>query len=147
MVAVLLSDGADVNQTDNYGQKPIDVALNQEIKDMLIAHAAKVVVEEDDEEEDVDEVFGDEEGEEDGETDPETAHHNIDFIQAAKNGDLTTVQSLVDKVKINSKDGTGCTALNNAATYGHLDVVQFLLARKDVDVNLASVRLKVVSIF
>ena len=113
---------------------------------MLIAHAAKVVVEEDDEE-DVDEVYGDEEGVIDEETDPEAVQHNIDFIQAAKNGDLTTVQSLIDKVNINSKDGTGCTALNNAATYGHLDVVKFLVAKNDVDVNLASVRLKDVSFF
>ena len=70
-----------------------------------------------------------------------------DFRIAAENGELNKVQSLVDKVNVNSKDESGYTALNNAATKGQLDVVKFLVARKDVDVNLASVRLKVVSIF
>ena len=63
-----------------------------------------------------------------------------DFIKAADKGDLNTVQSLVDKVNINSKNGEGFTALFNAAWKGRLDVVRFLLARQDVDVNLASVR-------
>ena len=65
-----------------------------------------------------------------------------DFIKAAERGDLNTVQSLVDKVNVNSKDGQGRTALWNAAYTGHLDVVKFLVARKDVDVNLADVRTK-----
>ena len=65
-----------------------------------------------------------------------------DFIDAANKGDLNTVQSLVDKVNVNSKGSDGCTALWNAAFAGHLDVVKFLVARKDVDVNLASVRTK-----
>ena len=67
------------------------------------------------------------------------------FISAAKNGDLNTVQSLVEEVNINRKDGGsalwhGHSALWYAASEGHLDVVKFLVARKDVDVNLASVR-------
>ena len=65
---------------------------------------------------------------------------SVDFIKAAGNGDLNTVQSLVDKVNVNSKDGDGRTALWKAAFGGHLDVVRFLVARKDVDVNLANVR-------
>ena len=65
-----------------------------------------------------------------------------DFIKAAEDGDLNTVQSLVDKVNVNSKESDGCTALNNAAFKGRLDVVKFLVARKDVDVNLADVRTK-----
>ena len=65
---------------------------------------------------------------------------SVDFINAAENGDLNTVQSLVDKVNVNSKDGDGRTALWKAAFGGHLDVVRFLVARKDVDVNLANVR-------
>ena len=64
------------------------------------------------------------------------------FIKAADKGDLKAVQSLVDKVNVNSKDSDGRTALWNAALRGHLDVVKFLVARKDVDVNLASVRTK-----
>ena len=67
---------------------------------------------------------------------------SVDFINAAENGDLNTVQSLVDKVNVNSKDEGGYTALYNAAFGGHLDVVRFLVARKDVDVNLADVRSK-----
>ena len=61
------------------------------------------------------------------------------FINAAQNGDLNTVQSLVEEVNINSKDERGYTALNAAATNKRLDVVRFLVARKDVDVNLESV--------
>ena len=63
-----------------------------------------------------------------------------DFINAAGKGDLNTVQSLVDKVNINSKNGNGHTALYKSAEKGHLDVVRFLVARLDVDVNLADVR-------
>ena len=41
VVSLLLSHGADVTQTTKYGKKPIDVADNQKIKDMLIAHTNK----------------------------------------------------------------------------------------------------------
>ena len=59
-----------------------------------------------------------------------------DFIEAADIGDLITVQSLVDKVSINSKKN-GATALYKAVSKGNLDVVQFLVARPDIDVNMA----------
>ena len=62
-----------------------------------------------------------------------------DFINAAEKGDLPTLQSLVDKVNVNSRDSKGRTALRLASSYGHLDVVKFLLSRSDVIVNLASV--------
>ena len=65
-----------------------------------------------------------------------------DFIDAAEDGDLNTVQSLVDKVNVNSQDVNSRTALWHAAKEGHLDVVKFLVARKDVDVNKADVRTK-----
>ena len=42
VVAVLLSNGADVNQANNDGEKPIDVAKTPEVKDMLIAHTTKM---------------------------------------------------------------------------------------------------------
>ena len=64
------------------------------------------------------------------------------FIKAAEKGDLNTVQSLVDKVNVNSKNEGNETALYKAAAYGYLDVVRFLVARQDVDVNLADVRTK-----
>ena len=64
------------------------------------------------------------------------------FIKAAEKGDLNTVQSLVDKVNVNSKNEGNETALYKAAAYGYLDVVLFLVARQDVDVNLADVRTK-----
>ena len=70
----------------------------------------------------------------------------LDFIKAAEKGDLHTVQTLVDKVNVNSKDSNDRTALSNAAASGCLDVVKFLVARKDVDVNLADVRKKIVTI-
>lgn len=62
-----------------------------------------------------------------------------DFINAAEKGDLITVQKLVDTVKVNSKDSVGKTALYKSASRGSLDVIKFLLARKDVDVNLTDV--------
>ena len=58
------------------------------------------------------------------------------FIQAAEDGDLNTVQSLVDNVKINSKD-RGKTALHKAVANERLDVISFLVARHGVDVNIA----------
>ena len=41
VVEVLLSHGADANQVTHRGQKPIDVAKNQKIKDILNAHRKK----------------------------------------------------------------------------------------------------------
>ena len=67
---------------------------------------------------------------------------SYDFTEAAKDGDLSTVQKLVDVVNVNFQENDGCTALWNAAWKGHMDVVQFLVSRKDVDVNLANVRTK-----
>ena len=42
MLAILLDKGADVNQANNDGQKPIDIAKTPEVKDMLIAHTTKM---------------------------------------------------------------------------------------------------------
>jgi len=69
-----------------------------------------------------------------------------DFINAATKGNLETVESLVDKVNINNKDADGLTALWHAAYNNRLDIVKFLVSRKDVDVNLANVRTKIVTI-
>ena len=66
-----------------------------------------------------------------------------DFINAAGEGDLDTVQSLVDEVNINSKTGSGHTALYKAADNGRMDVVRFLASRQDVDVNLPDVSTQV----
>ena len=61
------------------------------------------------------------------------------LIQAAEDGDLNAVQSLVEEVSINSKIG-GKTALHKAVAYERLDVIRFLVARQDVDVNITDVR-------
>ena len=65
-----------------------------------------------------------------------------DFIEAAAKGDVKTAQALVEEVNVNSKDSEGRTALWQAARQGHLDVIKFLVARKDVEVNLADVSAK-----
>ena len=36
---------------------------------------------------------------------------SYDFTEAAKDGDLSTVQSLVDVVNVNFQENDGCTAL------------------------------------
>ena len=51
----------------------------------------------------------------------------IIFHQSAANGELKTLQELIQKVNINAKDTERkTTAIYKASTNGHLDVVQYL---------------------
>ena len=58
-----------------------------------------------------------------------------DLINAAGNGDISTVQALLAKgAGVNAKDNNGMTALMHASELGRLEVVQALLAKgADVD--------------
>ena len=56
-----------------------------------------------------------------------SSNEEIIFHQSAANGELETLQELIKKVNINSKDTERkTTAIYKAATNGHLDVVQYL---------------------
>jgi len=66
--------------------------------------------------------------------------NNLELIQAAKDGDVRTVENLLsDSTNVDSKDKKGATALNWAATNGHTEVVKLLLENgADVDIRQTS---------
>ncbi|KAJ8598773.1 hypothetical protein CTAYLR_009865 [Chrysophaeum taylorii] len=56
---------------------------------------------------------------------------------AASDGDLDRVSQLFDAGHAtNDADEMGYTCLHAASSYGHRDLIEFLLARPDVDVNV-----------
>ena len=64
---------------------------------------------------------------------------NESLFEAAKKGNLETVQTILDlnNIDINFKDWHGRTALGWAAFKGHVNVVQALVNHKDIQVNVA----------
>ncbi|MHC4873425.1 MAG: ankyrin repeat domain-containing protein [Planctomycetota bacterium] len=65
-----------------------------------------------------------------------SAQDRISLQQAADNGDLETVKSLLSKrIDINAKDSKGNTALRCAAYSGHTEIVKLLLEKK-ADVSI-----------
>ena len=61
---------------------------------------------------------------------------NEDFLEAARQGDLTAVKSFIASgVSVNAMVKNGATALMAAAWQGHKDVAEMLLA-KGADVNV-----------
>ena len=55
---------------------------------------------------------------------------NVQFLEAAKYGNLTKVQQALNSgAELNAADFNGSTALHNAAEYGHDEIVEFLLTR------------------
>ena len=65
------------------------------------------------------------------------SNRNEEFMSAARNGNSTKVQSLLDLglVDINRADENGKTALYEACKNGHLEVVQVLLNNSLIDLN------------
>ena len=126
MVAVLLSHGADVNQATDYGGNPIDVADNQKIKDMLIAHTNKKQ-----------------------QQPPGQAPSNgqavlkmmdkSEWFQAVEKGDLAVIrQGITDKIDVNCRDNDGNTAVWWAACQGHAQLLKYFISQQ-ADLSLANV--------
>jgi len=61
-----------------------------------------------------------------------------EWYEAAKNGDTETFKALLPKVDPNSKDEDGKSALMIASFYGHLGVVEALLAHEGIEINAKS---------
>ena len=160
VVALLLSKGADVNQASNRGQKPIDVADTQKIKDMVIAHIKREQEEEEEEceysqgfydEDDDFEVEEEQEGQvvaeqhqpkaeaaSNGQAVP-TMMDELQWFQAAEQGDLAPIQQgIEDKIDVNCQDSKGRTAVYWAAEKGHLQLVEYLITQH-ADLNIANV--------
>ena len=124
MVAVLLSNGANVNQTNNKGEKPFDVASNQDIKSMLYALMKKQQQQQQQQqqqpqqEQPVDESL---------------------WFPAASQGDLALIQQGInDKIDVNCRDSKGRTAMYWAAQEGHLQLVEYLITQH-ADLSIADV--------
>ncbi len=70
--------------------------------------------------------------------DVNTPNKNAQLIQAAYDGDLQTVQTLLaDGAEVNARNNRGVTALIMAAMEGHTEVAKFLL-EKGADINAKS---------
>ena len=123
VVAALLSNGADVNQVDYDWDTAIDVAKNQEIKDMLIAHTTKKLQEEE---------------LEPGQAVPKLVDES-QWFRAAKKGELAVIQQGInDKIDVNCKDSKGRTAVCWAASEGRLQLVEYLTTQH-ADLSIANV--------
>ena len=116
MVALLIDRGADVNQVTIDGDRPIDVAKTQKIKDMLIALTK--------------------------EKQPEKGQpvDESQWFRAAKEGDLVLIQQGINdnKIDVNSRDSGGSTALYWAALQGHLQLVEYLITQH-ADLSITNV--------
>ena len=118
VAAILIEKGADVNQVDLDGDRPIDVAETQKIKDMLIA-----LTEEKRDDQAIDSKVVDE----------------AQWFRAAKKGKLAVIkQGIKDKIDVNCRDSTGCTALSLATQRDHISVVEYLFSQ-GADVSIPSV--------
>ena len=100
VAAFLLSNGAEVNQANNNGQKPIDVANTQMIKDMLLAHTKKK--------------------EEESQWLQAAMKGDLAVIQ----------QGINDKIDINCRESGGRTAVLCAAEQGHIPLLEYLLSQQ-----------------
>ena len=130
VVAVLLTNGANVNQADYNGQKPIDVASNQKIVDMLIAHTKKQ------QQEEQQQPPG--QAPSNGQAVPKMVDES-QWFQAAGKGDLALIQQGInDKIDVNCRDSEGCTAMYWAAQKGHLQLVEYLITQH-ADLSVANV--------
>jgi hypothetical protein len=92
VVDFLIESGADINQADNDGDKPIDVAKTQKIKDMLVAHTKRQQEDEEQQNRSGKEV-------------PKTMVDALQWFSAAKAGDLAVIEKGInDKIDVNCRD-------------------------------------------
>ena len=61
-----------------------------------------------------------------------------EFIKAARDGDSTTIERLIDVVDINQVNQKGSTPLGLACINGHRQIVETLLSSRHIDVNKSS---------
>ena len=58
------------------------------------------------------------------------AEIDCQLVQAAENGDLQKVRSMLDDGSaVNAVDWNGCTALQRASSGGHIEIVKLLLEK------------------
>ena len=127
LVANLIEKGADVNQVDVDGDRPIDVAKTQKIKDMLIA-------------------LTEEKREDEGQPAGTKVVDEAQWFRAAKKGKLALIQQGInDKIDVNCRDSTGCTALYVATQRDHISVVEYLFSQ-GADVSIPTVCANVASL-
>jgi ankyrin repeat protein len=104
----LLSNNAEVNVRDNFGNTPLQLAPSREIAELLATHKADV--------------------------NSRNAAGYTPFLNAAASGRTAVMELLLAHgAELNTKSVYGWTPLHQAAC-GHIDTVKFLLS-KGVDVN------------
>ena len=129
MVALLLSNGADVNQAAGR-MKSIDIATNQKINDMLIAHTIK--------QQQPQQQPPPGQAPSNGQAVPKMVDES-QWFQAAEKGDLAVIQQGInDKFDVNCRDIEGRTAVYLSSQEGHLPSVEYLI-NQHADLNIASV--------
>ena len=119
VVAVLIDKGADVNKTDIDGDKPIDIARNQSIKDMLIPLTTK---QQDDQQQAVPKIVDE-----------------AMWFRAAKKGKLALIQQgIIDKIDVNCQNTRFRTAVYIAAQEGHIELLKYLISQH-ADLSISTV--------
>ena len=126
MVGSLIDRGADVNLVNNDGDRPIDVAKTQKIKDMLIALTK-------------------EKPQEEGQQQPPgqavpTIMDESQWFRAAKKGDLALIQQGINdnKIDVNCRDSGSRTAVYWAAQEGRLPLMEYLITQH-ADLSISTV--------
>ena len=120
VVAILIKRGADVNQVDHDGDRPIDVAKTQKVKDILIA-------------------LTEEKREDQGQAAVPKVVDEAQWFRAAKKGKLAVIQQGInDKIDVNCRDSGGRTALYWAAFHDHSLLVEYLKTQH-ADMNIETV--------
>ncbi|KAF9426005.1 hypothetical protein BGZ94_007024 [Podila epigama] len=63
--------------------------------------------------------------------------HSINIQEAAADGNIDAIKKLLDQgVDVNDQDEFGTSALHQAASYEHVDLVNFLIKDKKANVNI-----------
>lgn len=65
--------------------------------------------------------------------------HELNWFQAAKNGNLEMMQKIIKRIDVNIQDDTGQTALMLAADKGNINIVKFLLSDNKTDVTIKDI--------